>query len=621
MCGIIGVYDTNNNQNIDQTLLSNMANTLFHRGPDDSGFYIKDNLGLGFMRLSIIDLTTGNQPMFNEDKSLISICNGEVFNYQDIKKDLKSKGHQFYTDCDAEVLVHLYEEHGIDFISKLNGQFAFAIFDKSQKKLILARDHAGIAPLFYTMNKGVFIFGSEIKAILKHPLVKPAVDLTGLDQIFSFPGLVSPTTMFKNIYSLKPGHCIIVKNGELIVKEYWDLNYPEVSDIEYNQSENDYIEKLEELLLQSVKYRLIADVPVGFYLSGGLDSSMIAGLIHRTNPNEKRHSFSIGFNEAELDETRHQQLMSSHVNSIHHEIIFEWYDISERFKNMIFHIECPVKESYNTCSLALSESVKKNNIKVILTGEGADELFAGYVGYRFDEALRAGNDWDDISRIYEEEENQKLWGDRNFFYEIRQYELKDIKHAIYSQHVRSLFQDFDCTNENLVDKSKLNHRHSIHKRSYLDFKLRLADHLLSDHGDRLAYANSIEARYPFLDINVLEFAKEIPPNLKLNGLTEKYILKRIAEKYLPESIINREKFGFVAPGSPYLIGRSEEWINDTLSYNTIKRQGYFDPDTIERLKKIYMSENFSLNLPFENDLLMIVLSFGVFLDLFDMPDY
>jgi len=359
---------------------------------------------------------------------------------------------------------------------------------------------------------------------------------------------------------------------------------------------------------------------VGFYLSGGLDSSMIAGLIHRIYPNEKRHSFSIGFNEAEINETRHQRLMSSHVSSIHHEILFEWSDISDRFKNMIFHVECPVKESYNTCSLALSESVKKNDIKVILTGEGADELFAGYVGYRFDEVLRAGNDWDDISRAYEEEENQKLWGDRNFFYEIRQYELKEIKHSIYSKHVRSLFQDFDSVNENLVDKSKLNHRHSIHKRSYLDFKLRLADHLLSDHGDRLAYANSIEARYPFLDINVLEFAKEIPPNLKLNGLTEKYILKRIAEKYLPESIINREKFGFVAPGSTYLIGRSIDWINDTLSYDTIKRQGYFDPDTVERLKKIYMSENFSLNLPFENDLLMIVLSFGIFLELFDMPD-
>jgi len=620
MCGITGIYDTANNQMIDRTILSKMSNTLSHRGPDDAGFYITKSLGLGFMRLSIIDLTTGNQPMFNEDKSLISICNGEIFNYQEIKKDLKSSGHIFYTDCDAEVLVHLYEENGIDFISKLNGQFAFAIFDKSQNKLILARDHVGIAPLFYTMHKGLFIFGSEIKAILKHPAINPEVDLTGLDQIFSFPGLVSPNTMFKNIYSLKPGHCIIVKNGTLIVKEYWDLNYPEESHIEYNQSESDYIDKLEELLLQSVKYRLIADVPVGFYLSGGLDSSMIAGLIHRIYPNEKRHSFSIGFNEAGIDETRHQRLMASHVNTIHHQILFEWSDICERFKNMIYHVECPVKESYNTCSLALSESVKKKNIKVILTGEGADELFAGYVGYRFDEAMRTGNDWDDISRAYEEEENQKLWGDRNFFYEIRQYELKDIKQSIYSKHLRSLFQDFDSANENLVDKSKLNHRHSIHKRSYLDFKLRLADHLLADHGDRLAYANSIEARYPFLDINLLEFAKEIPPNLKLNGLTEKYILKKIAGKYLPEQIINREKFGFVAPGSTYLIGRSIDWINDTLSYDTIKRQGYFDPDTVERLKKIYMSDNFSLQLPFENDLLMIVLSFGVFLELFDMPD-
>jgi len=619
MCGITGIYNTRNKQKIDKNILLQMTNTLIHRGPDDSGFFIQDNLGFGFRRLSIIDLNTGNQPMFNEDKSIVSICNGEIYNFQELKKELQSKGHVFYTNCDSEILVHLYEENGLDFIKLLNGQFALALFDKLQQKLILARDHFGIAPLFYTFKDGLLIFGSEIKAIINHPLVSKEVDLSGLDQIFSFPGLISPQTMFKNIYSLKPGHCIILKDSELLVKEYWDLIYPKDSQAEYNLTENEYIEKLDELLMQSVKYRLISDVPVGFYLSGGLDSSMIASLIHNICPHEKRHSFSIGFHEEDIDETRYQQMISRHVNSIHHEILFEWTDISKRFKNMIFHAECPVKESYNTCSLALSELVKKNNIKVILTGEGADELFAGYVGYRFDnEGSRTGDDFDPISQAYEEEENQKLWGDQNFFYEIRQYELKEIKNAIYSENLRNCFNDFDSVQENLVDKSKLENRHPIHKRSYLDFKLRLADHLLSDHGDRLAYANSIEARYPFLDINVVEFARTIPPKLKLNGLIEKYILKKIAEKYLPKEISNREKFGFVAPGSTYIMNRSIEWVNDILSYDTIKRQGYFDPNTVERLKKMYLSKNFRLNLPFENDLLMIVFSFGAFLEVFEL---
>jgi asparagine synthase (glutamine-hydrolysing) len=361
---------------------------------------------------------------------------------------------------------------------------------------------------------------------------------------------------------------------------------------------------------------------VGFYLSGGLDSSLIAALIHDISPQEKRHAFSIGFTEKEIDERDYQRLMSRHVDAIHHEILFEWFDIDKRFMNMIYHAECPVKETYNSCSLALSESVNDNSIKAILTGEGADELFAGYIGYRFDiQRGGVGYDADDVYRALEEEENEKLWGDRDFFYEIRQYELREAKMALYSKDVRHAFPAFDCVNEALVDKNKLHNRHRLHKRSYLDFKLRLSDHLLSDHGDRLAYANSVEARYPFLDINLMEFAKTVPPHLKLNGLNEKYIVKKVAEKYLPRQIIQREKFGFVAPGSTYLMQRNLPWLEDVLSYEKIKRQGYFNPETVERLKKIYTADNFRLNLPFENDLLMIVITFGVFLDLFDMPDF
>ena len=618
MCGITGVFNFSGGPPVERDVIERMADALAHRGPDDSGFYVEDRLGFGFKRLSIIDLTSGNQPIYNEDRSIVMICNGEIFNYKELRHELESKGHRFYTHSDVEVLAHLYEEHGTDFLNKLNGQFAFAIFDRKTNTLLLARDHVGIAPLFYTVIDNTFIFASEIKAILKHPLVRREVDLTALDQIFSFPGLVSPRTMFKNIHSLKPGHSILIRDGRIEVNEYWDLNYPLASEIDTGKPESYYIEKLDELFSRSVQYRLQADVPVGFYLSGGMDSSLTASVIRKLH-SEKRHSFSIGFQQADIDERKYQELMADAVGSIHHNVIFDWPDISNRLRQVIYHAETPLKESYNTCSLTLSELVRENGIKVVLTGEGADELFAGYVGYRFD--MQRGEFDDDLyspEMIMEKEIREKLWGDPEFFYERNQYELRETKQAIYSKGVNERFREFDSVNHDLVDRAKLAGRHPMHKRSYIDFKLRIADHLLADHGDRVAYANSIEARYPFLDVEFIEFVKTIPPSLMINGPVEKYILKRLSERYLPEQIIHREKFAFVAPGSPYLIRENIEWINDLLSYESIKKQGYFNPDTIERLKKMYQADNFNVNQTFENDLLMIVLTFGIFLEVFEM---
>ncbi|OQX08970.1 MAG: asparagine synthase (glutamine-hydrolyzing) [Desulfobacteraceae bacterium IS3] len=620
MCGITGIFNIAEGPRIEKELIEAMANTLAHRGPDDSGFYSDDGLGFGFRRLSIIDLTSGNQPIYNEDRSVVVVCNGEIFNYKELRHLLESKGHRFYTHCDVEVLVHLYEEYGADFLNKLNGQFAFAIYDRKSRNLLLARDHVGIAPLFYTVADNIFIFGSEIKAILKHPLVKREVDLTALDQIFSFPGIVSPRTMFRNISSLKPGHFLLIRDGKIEVKAYWDLDYPHESEIENEKPESYYIEKLDELLTRSVQYRLQADVPVGFYLSGGMDSSLTATIIRKLH-SDKRHSFSIGFRQADIDERKYQQLMANAVGSVHHDVVFDWHDISNRLKQVIYHAETPLKESYDTCSLTLSELVRNNGIKVVLTGEGSDELFAGYVGYRFDmQRSEFGEDTHSIEMMMEREIREKLWGDPDFFYERNQYEFRETKQAIYSERVNETFREFNSMEQELLDRSKLAGRHPIHKRSYIDFKLRIADHLLADHGDRVAYANSVEARYPFLDIEFIDFVKTIPPSLMIKGPVEKYILKRLSEKYLPEQIINREKFAFVAPGSPYLIRQNIEWINEFLSYNTIKKQGYFNPDTVERLKKMYRGDNFNVNQTYENDLLMIVLTFGIFLELFKMPD-
>lgn len=597
-----------------------MTNTLVHRGPDSPGYFTEDGVGLGFRRLSIIDLAGGDQPIYNEDESLVLMCNGEIYNYRELRETLLAQGHTFRTNSDVEVLLHLYEEDGIGFLNKLNGQFAFVIYDRPKRRMFLARDHFGINPLYYTLSDGVFIFGSEIKAILEHPLAPREVDLTGLDQVFSFPGLVSPRTMFKGIESLKSGHYIFIENGDMSVKEYWDLDYPNDGDISYDKSEDYYVEELKHLFEQSIRYRLQADVPVGFYLSGGLDSSMMAAVISQVSPGNNRHSFSIGFEEKAICEAKYQQLMAQHVNSIHHEIIFGWSEIADRMSDMIYHCECPVKETYNTCSMALSEAAKSSGVTVILTGEGADELFAGYVGYRFDQFGVRGAKKYDLETALEEEIREKLWGDRNLIYELNQYELREIKSALYSSRANQSFADFECVNFPLVNHERLRGKHYIHQRSYLDFKLRLSDHLISDHGDRMALANAVEARYPFLDINLIEFSKTIPPHLKLNQLTEKYVLKKVAEGLIPKEIINREKFGFHAPGSPYLLQQKVEWVADLLSTERIKRQGYFNPDTIERLKRKYSQDGFKLNLPFESDLLIIVLTFNLFLDLFELPN-
>ncbi len=619
MCGITGYVDLRAENRIDRNLLGRMTDTLVHRGPDSSGYFIDRDIGLGFRRLSIIDPEGGDQPLFNEDHSVVTVCNGEIYNYLELRDDLRRKGHSFCTDSDVEVLGHLYEEHGEGFLNKLNGQFAFAVYDRVKKSLLLARDHFGINPLYYTLSDGFFIFASEIKAILEHPSVRREVNLTGLDQILTFPGLVSPQTMFGGIESLRGGHLLSVEQGHVRDAEYWDLNYPQLGESPPDGPEEFYVEQLGELFSRSVKYRLQADVPVGFYLSGGLDSSMIAGMIGKVSKGA-RHSFSITFKEREISEEKYQRMVAEHVGSEHHEIVFGWSEITERLPAMIYHCECPVKETYNTCSMALSQAAREAGITVVLTGEGADELFAGYVGYRFDSFGLRGRQQYGLEAALEEEMRERLWGDKNLFYETDHHSLREIKGALYSPDVYESFDRFDCLNGPVVNRERLRNRHTIHQRSYLDFKLRLSDHLIADHGDRMALANSVEARYPFLDVDLIEFSRAIPPGLKLNDLTEKYILRRVAEDLVPPPVLNREKYGFHAPGSPYLLRQKNEWINDLLSPARIARQGYFNPEVVEVLKRRYTQEGFRLNLPFESDLLTIVLTFGIFLDVFNLPD-
>lgn len=618
MCGICGVFRIKGGGRVASGVIGPMTQTLAHRGPDDCGHFLDDGIALGFRRLSIIDLATGNQPLSNEDDTLSLVCNGEIFNYRRLREELIEKGHRFRTRTDVEVLLHLYEEHGDGFLERVNGQFAFVIYDKTRRRLFAARDHFGVAPLFYTLVGGDFIFGSEIKAILAHPGVERRVDLTGLDQVLSLPGLVSPRTMFAGIASLPPGHCMTVDAAGVRTARYWDLSFPPASEAADDRPESSYREEIEQALIGSVRRRLQADVPVGAYLSGGLDSSLVTGIM-KTHVADPIPTFSIGFGDRLIDERKFQRLVAADLGCAHHEVELRVEGIESRMRSVVWHAECPVKETYDTASLVLSAAARRNGVPVVLSGEGADELFAGYLGYRYDAFRRARGAAQAIGKK-EAELRRRLWGDETIFYEKNLSQLETDKLTLYSPALRARYNDFEFTAATVIDTAKLRNIHPLHQRSYLDMKLRLGDHLVGDHGDRMLLANGVEGRFPFLDIEVAELACRLPPALKLQGYQEKYILKEVARRYVPQAIIEREKYAFNAPGSPYLLQSGVPWVDEMLSPATIRRQGYFDPEAVAALKRRYAQPGFRLNVPNEDDVLLTVLTFGLFLDAFAMPD-
>jgi asparagine synthase (glutamine-hydrolysing) len=615
MCGITGYFDIRGQQRTDLTTLMAMTEQLRHRGPDAAGLSHLGNIGFGFRRLAIVDLTADTQPVNSEDYRVITVCNGEFYNYEELRDDLLSKGHHLKSNCDTDLLPHLYEEYGMDLLAKIDGQFAMAIYDSSTATLHLARDQFGINPLFYYFKDGLFIFGSEIKAILAHPCVKRAVNLRGLDQIFSFPGLVSPETMFAGIHSLSSGHRLEVSSDGVREFEFWDLIYPMLCDAPAERAENYYTERLHELLIKSVQLRRRSDVPFGLYLSGGLDSSLVGAMVRFLGPAGPQ-SFSISFAEREMSERAYQEEMSASISGHHEDIRFTAAQVFERLEAAVSHSECPMKDTYNTACHALSEVAYKTGVSVALTGQGADELFAGYIGYKFD-GMKVRNAVPDNQT--EVDMRQQLWADSSITYEGNYAATRKTKLHLYSEALRDQFDEFDSYRALNIKTDRLRGRHPVHQRSYLDLKLRLADHLLGDHGDRMAMAHSVELRHPFLCTQIADFCAEVPPTLKIRDFEEKYVLKQVARRYLPPRIVDREKFGWFAPSSAALLALNSDKIANLLSPERIRRDGYFDPQAIASLREQYGRPGFKLNQPFETDLLFIVITFGFFLETFSMP--
>lgn len=600
-----------------------MTSKLIHRGPDNQGYYAREGIALGFRRLALSDLERGNQPHFSEDRTLVSVCNGEIYNHRCLRSALHSRGHRFRSDCDTEVLVHLYREYGSGLTAHLDGQFAFALHDAPAGRLLLARDHAGIVPLFYTVVDGLLVFASEIKAILRHPAVRPEVDLHGLDQILTLPGLVSPRTMFAGIKALRPGEQLIADRSGVTVECYWDLDYPTADDLvplgaTLDKELDSAADRMAALLDDAVRVRLVADVPVGLYLSGGLDSSLIGALAAASRPGHAWPSYSAVFPDHDFDESPHQRLVAAKLGTRHREVPVRQADLSERLTTMVRHAETPVRESYNVCSMMLSEAVRADGTVAVLTGEGADELFGGYPGYRYDATGLGGSRLSGLDAHLEREIRQRMWG-VDLGYENDQLIAQEFRRDLYSDDLATSFGEFTVTSQRLVDADRLKGRHPLHQRSYLDFHLRLADHLLGDHGDRMALANGVELRFPFLGRGVVSHAVALHPELMVAHGSEKAVLRRVADGHVPGEVLARPKFGFRGQTSSHLLSGDDDWFEELLSPALVRRQGYFNPDTVAALVRRQREQDGQVHAHLDTDYLMVIATFGLFVEEFDLP--
>jgi asparagine synthase (glutamine-hydrolysing) len=606
MCGITGIFNKSNSLSINKSVIEKMVSQLDHRGPDDQGYYISDTMGLAQSRLSIIDIEGGKQPIHNEDKSIQVVFNGEIFNYIELRQDLLKKGHKFYTKSDTEVIVHAYEQYGLEFISHLNGQFAIAIWDSNKKELILARDRVGIRPLFYTFSDNQeFIFASEMKAIFAHPKISAEIDPAGINQIFTLWVNVPPQTVFKNIYELPPGHFMTVNKENTHVQAYWSMSFPNINDYD-DKPISYYSEKLRELLYDSVTIRLRADVPVASYLSGGIDSSIISSLVKKYHNNDLL-TFSVAFEDINYDERNFQMEMVNHIQTDHRIVEATYSSIGDVFRDVVYYAEKPMIRSAPAPLYILSRLVRENNIKVVLTGEGADEVFGGYNIFKEDKIRRFWARFPDskirpelLTTLYPYIKKDSGQG-KNFWQLFFKKGLTDIHNPYYSHKLRwdntsyikkflnkdylKLFNENDHILhplENYINKDILKW-HPLSRAQYLEMSLFMSGYLLSSQGDRMMMGNSVEGRFPFLDHRVIEFANTVPPEYKINILNEKYILKHAYKDILPESIVERDKQPYRAPIYQCFIQNDESNTNDVLSKQTLNKFGYFNSNFVDKL--------------------------------------
>ncbi|MDY6785537.1 MAG: asparagine synthase (glutamine-hydrolyzing), partial [Cyanobacteriota bacterium] len=600
MCGICGIVYAEGDRPVNRALVGAMTAAITHRGPDQDGFYIKDNVGLGSRRLSIIDLDGGQQPIHNENKTVWVVFNGELYNYRDLTRSLTRLGHKFYTSTDTEVLVHAYEEFGLEFIEYLNGMFAFALWDTRKQQLIVARDRLGIKPLYYTLHDDALLFGSELKTILTYPGMPRSVDLVSLNEYLSFEYVPTPRTIFQGISKLEPGHALSFCQGQLKTWQYWNVNLGRSENIKPKQVK-EYERELLSVLKYAVEKEMVSDVPVGVMLSGGLDSSTVAALMTEIAPGNVK-SFSVRFDDPSFDESPYARQVARHLQTEHYELTLTPNLALDLVPQIANFLDEPLGDSSFIPTFLLSQFTR-HHVKVALGGDGGDELFAGYSTLQahrlveYYERLLPGFvrhrvipwlvdrmpvSFNNISLDFK---IRRFIGGRGLPIVVRHHQWLG---SFTVAQKRELLQPWTQLLEKDTYHSAFEHqlqsgaKEALNQLLYCDLKMYLEGDILPKV-DRASMANSLEVRVPLLNHTLVEYVAQIPHSMKLHGLTTKYILRRAMGDRLPKEILGRGKKGFNMPVAKWLTRDLRPLLEEMLSSDRLKREGFFNPSAVQQL--------------------------------------
>ncbi len=604
MCGICGIFNFNSKKPVDKDLIQRMSDILKHRGPDDEGFYLERNIGLGVRRLAVIDLETGHQPVHNEDETIWIVSNGEIYNFKDLRKDLEKKGHKFYTKSDTETIVHLYEEYREDCVKHLRGMFAFAIWDERKRELFLARDRMGQKPIIYATFNNSLIFGSEIKSLLQVPEIKREIDFKALDYYLTYQYIPSPLTIFQNMKKLPPASMLICnESGEVKIERYWDLSFHSKVRI----SEEEYSQKILELLTEATRLRLISDVPLGAFLSGGIDSSAVVGLMTQLTSQPVK-TFSIGFEEEDFSELSYARIIARLFGTDHHEFVVK-PQIVDILPKLIWQYDEPCADSSTILVYYIAQETRKY-VTVALSGDGGDESFAGYERYR---AHKIASYYEKLPRFLREKIVTKALShfpepakrksllrrlkhfsqaislspeERNIYW--HSYFNKEEKNRLYSQEMKERVKNINSSDYLLEVYKKSDGKDFLDQTLFVDLMTYLPENILVKM-DIATMAHSLEARSPFLDHKLMEFNATIPSNLKLKGLTSKYILKKALRGLLPVKILKRGKMGFGVPIGKWFRKELKDYLKEILLDKRSLSREYFKRKRIEELVAEHVS--------------------------------
>ncbi|MHC4436729.1 MAG: asparagine synthase (glutamine-hydrolyzing) [Planctomycetota bacterium] len=600
MCGICGIYNCEEGNSVSKSLLDKMTAAIAHRGPDDEGFYVKDGVGLGHRRLSIIDVESGHQPLSNEDETVWIVYNGEIYNFKEIQKDLVARGHRFRTRTDTEVIVHAYEEWGTDCVRIFNGIFAFAIWDERQRKLFLARDQFGVKPLYYYYDGKRFLFGSELKTILSDSSIRREIDIDALNLCLTFRHTPSPFTLLKGIRKLPPGHFMEVSEAGIREKQYWDYQ-PEIDN---SRKEKDWIADLRDLFEKAIIRQMISDVPIGISLSGGVDSGAILGVMaaHMDRP---VHAFTVGFEGAErTNEIEHAKATARLFGADFCEQTVMQKDYMDFFERYIWYLEEPIG-NLSAMAYYFVAKLAYGNVKVLLNGQGADEPFAGYPRHA---AVSYSEILSKIPQFLQNRIVQLLgcfpigkdslkraafafatYNRSQFFMNTYTIATPEMKKHLYNPEVAKLInmnRPLEYV-EKQLKKAPIGT--PLEQMTFIDTRTSLPDNLLLCE-DKMSMATSIEARVPYLDIELMKLIERIPGNLKIKWLRQKYIHKRASEKWLPKEIVYRKKQGFTNPMDIWLNSKLGSFLTDLITSSDSVTNLFFDRQYIQNLQRLHMEQ-------------------------------